>query len=170
MFWDRAENVARQALAGYVYTPIGLATHYHTVQVNPYWAPSLQYLSTIGAHRFYALRGEAGSAATFRFAYLGGEPMAAPHRHDDSADAAAAAAALDPLAVQRAFGTAQPVKAEPVAQATSPTMPIQPSPAYSSEVQQRGGDSLYTARNMPGSQGIKAEYANSGRWITQPAN
>ncbi|WP_309141569.1 MULTISPECIES: cell wall hydrolase [Novosphingobium] len=170
MFWDRAENVARQALAGYVYTPIGLATHYHTVQVHPYWAPSLQYLSTIGAHRFYALRGAAGSAATFRFAYLGGEPMAAPHRHDDSADAAAAAAALDPLAVQRAFGTAQPVKAEPVAQATSPTMPIQPSPAYSSEVQQRGGDSLYTARNLPGSQGIKAEYANSGRWITQPAN
>ncbi|MFT4055995.1 MAG: cell wall hydrolase [Novosphingobium sp.] len=170
MFWDRAENVARQALAGYVYTPIGLATHYHTVQVNPYWAPSLQYLSTIGAHRFYALRGPAGSPATFRFAYLGGEPMAAPHRHDDSADTAAAAAALDPLAVQRAFGTVQPAKMEPVAQATGAATPAQPSPAYSSEVQQRGGDSLYKAQNLPGSQGIKAEYANSGRWIAQPAN
>ncbi|MFD1958893.1 cell wall hydrolase [Novosphingobium panipatense] len=41
MFWERARAVARAALAGYVYAPAGLATHYHTVQVRPYWAPSL---------------------------------------------------------------------------------------------------------------------------------
>ncbi|WP_232494746.1 cell wall hydrolase [Novosphingobium kaempferiae] len=168
MFWERAENVARAALAGYVYAPVGLATHYHTVQVNPYWAPSLQYLSTIGAHRFYAFRGAAGSAATFRFAYLGGEPLAAPHRHDDSADTAAAAAALDPLAVQRAFGLAQPAKAEPAA--AQPVAAATPAPAYSTEVQARGGEALYKAQNLPGSQGIKAEYANSGRWIASPSN
>ena len=56
-FWQRAEDVARAALSGYVYAPIGLATHYHTIQVNPYWAPSLRYLTTIGAHRFYAFNG-----------------------------------------------------------------------------------------------------------------
>ncbi|PNU02037.1 cell wall hydrolase [Novosphingobium guangzhouense] len=170
MFWDRAENVARQALAGFVYTPVGLATHYHTLQVSPYWVPSLQYLSTIGAHRFYAFRGAAGSPATFRFAYLGGEPMAAPHRRDDSADTAAAAAALDPLALQRAFGTAQPAKMEPVAQAAPVAPASPPPPAYSAQVQQRGGDTLYKAQNLPDSQGIKAEYANSGRWIAAPAN
>lgn len=166
LFWDRAENVARAALAGYVYAPVGLATHYHTVQVSPYWAPSLHYLSTIGAHRFYSLRGAAGSPATFRYAYFGGEPVAAPHRHDDSARAAAAAAALDPLAVQRAFGL---VEAKPV---TAPAEDITSThlPAYSSEVAARGGEALYRAQNLPASEGIKAEYANSGRWIANPQN
>ncbi len=166
LFWDRAENVARAALAGYVYAPVGLATHYHTVQVSPYWAPSLHYLSTIGAHRFYSLRGAAGSPATFRYAYFGGEAVAAPHRHDDSARAAAAAAALDPLAVQRAFGL---VEAKPV---TAPAEDITSThlPAYSSEVAARGGEALYRAQNLPVSQGIKAEYANSGRWIANPQN
>jgi hypothetical protein len=166
MFWERAESVARQALAGYVYTPIGLATHYHTVQVNPYWAPSLQYLSTIGAHRFYALRGAAGSPATFHFAYLGGEPMAAPHPRDDTVDAAAAAAVLDPLAVQRAFGVVPTVHTVPVQPAAAPAA----TPVYSSEVQERGGESLYKAQNLPGAQGVKAEYANSGRWLSNPTN
>lgn len=164
LFWDRAESVARAALAGYVYAPVGLATHYHTVQVSPYWAPSLNYLGTIGAHRFYSFRGAAGNPATFRFAYMGGEPVAAPHRRDDSSSAAAAAAALDPLAVQRAFGLVE-AKAAPAPQAV-PTL----SPAYSAEVAQRGGDALYRAQNLPASDGIKEEYANSGRWIANPQN
>ena len=29
------------------------ATHYHTTFVNPYWAPSLQQVGTIGSHIFY---------------------------------------------------------------------------------------------------------------------
>src|SRR3982750_5030053 len=41
LFWQRAENVARDALSGFVYAPVGLATHYHTIAVHPYWAPSL---------------------------------------------------------------------------------------------------------------------------------
>lgn len=51
--WNRAALVAREALAGEVYAPVGLATHYHTLHVHPYWADSLQSLGTIGAHRFY---------------------------------------------------------------------------------------------------------------------
>lgn len=168
LFWDRAEAVAREALAGAVYAPVGLATHYHTVQVSPYWAPSLQYLGTIGAHRFYSLRGAAGSPATFRYAYFGGEPVAAPHRRDESATAAAAAAALDPLAVQRAFGLATPVKETLPAAQAAPQAEQTPGPAYSSQVEQRGGEALYRAQNLPAAQGIKAEYANSGRWIAKP--
>ena len=52
MFWERARQVALAALGGYVHRPAGLATHYHTVQIYPYWAPSLNYLGKIGAHRF----------------------------------------------------------------------------------------------------------------------
>ena len=51
--WARALSVARRALSGQVYAPVGLATHYHTTWVNPYWAPSLAHIGTIGAHRFY---------------------------------------------------------------------------------------------------------------------
>ena len=71
----------RQAVlgAGAVYAPVGLATHYHTVQIHPYWADSLDTVGTIGAHRFYRWRGAAGRAAAFSDSYLGGEPAAARH-------------------------------------------------------------------------------------------
>lgn len=159
LFWDRALNVAKQALAGYVYAPVGLATHYHTVAIHPYWADSLNYLGTIGAHRFYAFRGNAGSAATFRYAYLGGEPMAAPHRRDTSPASAASAAALDPLAIQRTF------TATPAAAAPAPVTPV-----YSEQVRERGGEDLYRAQNLPDAHGIRPEYANTGRWISQPGS
>lgn len=166
LFWDRAESVARQALAGYVYSPVGLATHYHTVQVSPYWAPSLHYLGTIGAHRFYAFNGAAGSPATFRFAYLGGEPMAAPHPRDDSAATLATAASLDPIAMQRTYDALEQIRAEAAPAGKTPV----PAPLYTSELRQRGGDALYRAQNLPEALGIKPEFANSGRWISQPGN
>lgn len=168
LFWDRAENVARQALAGYVYSPVGLATHYHTVQVSPYWAPSLHYLGTIGAHRFYSFNGAAGSPATFRFAYQGGEPMAAPHARDDSAATLASSAALDPVALQRTFEGLAPGSAGTMSSGKA-ALPA-PAPLYTSELRERGGDALYRAQNLPEAQGIKPEFANSGRWLRQPGN
>ncbi|WP_235054609.1 cell wall hydrolase [Novosphingobium lindaniclasticum] len=162
-FWQRAESVARAALSGAVYAPVGLATHYHTIQVNPYWAPSLHYLVTIGAHRFYAFNGAAGRSSSFRFAYAGGEPLAAPHRRDLSAASALATAALDPLAVQRAFAASAPTTPE-----TAATPRQTPAPLYSTDVKERGGEDLYRARNLPEVTGVRPEYANSGRWIAQP--
>ena len=41
--WLRAQHVAAQALAGSVYAPVGMATHYHATYVYPYWAPSLNF-------------------------------------------------------------------------------------------------------------------------------
>ena len=166
LFWDRAQNVARQALAGYVYAPVGLATHYHTVQVSPYWAPSLHYLGTIGAHRFYSFNGAAGRPAAFRFPYLGGEPIAAPHPHDATI---APAPELDPVAVQRAFESYDPAKASTNLGGLSAAAQM-PAPAYTSELRERGGDTVYRAQNLPGTQGVKPEYANSGRWIAQPGS
>ncbi|MBB4859717.1 hypothetical protein HNO88_003046 [Novosphingobium chloroacetimidivorans] len=172
LFWERAASVARTALAGYVYAPVGLATHYHTVAVHPYWAPSLHYLLTIGAHRFYSFNGQAGQPRTFRYAYLGGEPLPAPHRRDDSSVAAAASAALDPLAIQKAYdeGLQRARAAGLVAHpgGLTATGVAAPAPVYTSELKERGGDGLYQGSNLPEGNGIREEYRNSGQWIQSP--
>jgi spore germination cell wall hydrolase CwlJ-like protein len=36
--WKRTQALAEAALAGYVYEPVGWATHYHTNWVVPYWS------------------------------------------------------------------------------------------------------------------------------------
>ncbi|HVR92109.1 MAG TPA: cell wall hydrolase [Novosphingobium sp.] len=170
-FWQRAENVARAALAGFVYTPVGLATHYHTIAVHPYWAPSLNYLGTIGAHRFYSFRGAAGASGAFRSAYFGGEPIAAPHAR--SASANMPDPALDPVAVQRAYEEGlRKAQAGAVSPTTSGLVPIQvaPAPAYSAELQARGGETLYRGEKLPEATGIRPEYQNSGKWITRPGS
>ena len=169
LFWERAAAVARDALSGYVYTPVSLATHYHTVAVHPYWAPSLNFLGTIGAHRFYSFRGPAGRPATFNFAYAGGEPMAAPHPRDPRADIRPDTA-LDPLAIERAYAAG--LKAAVVPAAAGGVTPVRaaPLPTYSAEQLQRGGDALYRGQNLPQAIGIRPEYQNSGQWIAQPTS
>ena len=72
--WARAQRIAGEALSGGVYEPIGYATHYHTLWVNPYWASSLDHIGTIGAHRFYRNRGAGGDAGAFQGRYAGFEP------------------------------------------------------------------------------------------------
>jgi hypothetical protein len=174
MFWQRAENVARDALSGFVYAPVGLATHYHTVAVHPYWAPTLTYLGTIGAHRFYRFGGAAGAPATFRFAYAGGEPLAGPHQRGATPDAAEATP--DPVAIQRAYDAglkaAQVNALIPAAHglgAMKAAAPVYSAPVYSAELQRRGGDALYRGDGLPGST-VLPEYERSGRWIAEPGN
>ncbi|MFA7585121.1 MAG: cell wall hydrolase [Novosphingobium sp.] len=170
LFWQRAMGVAQAALSGHVYVPVGLATHYHTIAVHPYWAPKLAHLGTIGAHRFYKFNGAAGQSATFRFTYLGGEPVAAPHPRSPAAAMPGTDVALDPLAVQRAYaaGTAQGNGVNQTA-ATRPSVSAAP-PVYSEEIRQRGGDALFRGDKPPDRSGIRPEYANSGRWIGEPAS
>ena len=62
-FGGSAARVAREALSGIVYAPVGLATHYHTTQILPYWASSLDQVGVVGAHVFYRWRGAAGRKA-----------------------------------------------------------------------------------------------------------
>ena len=71
--WSRAMQVARRALGGDVFAPIGNATHYHANYVLPYWASSVALIGRIGTHVFYTWKGQAGSAAAFRQAYAGTE-------------------------------------------------------------------------------------------------
>ena len=173
LFWERAGRVARDALAGYVYAPVGLATHYHTFAVHPYWSPKLVNVANIGAHRFFRFPGHAGEAGAFRFAYAGGEPMAAPGPRSAAA-AAAPDPALDPLAIERAYeagfksaqaGGAAPAGFTPSLQGLAPARPMAPPPAYAAEQQQRGGDAVFGGGNLPQGSAVKPEYRNSGRWI-----
>ncbi len=72
--WQRAARVAERALAGHVATRVGTATHYHANYVHPWWAPTLNKLTQIGAHIFYRWKGVYGEPAAFRQAYSGREP------------------------------------------------------------------------------------------------
>ncbi|MDT9597643.1 cell wall hydrolase [Sphingosinicella rhizophila] len=71
--WSRARGVAEEALGGEVYTPVGLATHYHTTAIRPWWASSLTRAVTVGSHIFYRWRGEWGDPKSFRQPYSGEE-------------------------------------------------------------------------------------------------
>ncbi len=77
--WVRAARHAAMALAGYVYAPVGLATHYHTYAVTPAWNRSLVMTDVVGAHLFHRWKGFWGTSAAFRQVYRGGEPIPGPH-------------------------------------------------------------------------------------------
>lgn len=51
--WGVARRAARRALAGYVFAPIGGATHYHADWVVPYWRSSMTKVARVGTHLFY---------------------------------------------------------------------------------------------------------------------
>ncbi len=71
--WARARRLAAEALNGYVYAPVGLATHFHTTAIHPWWADSLARAVTVGSHIFYRWRGEWGDPKSFRRPYTGQE-------------------------------------------------------------------------------------------------
>lgn len=169
LFWQRAQDVARAALAGYVYAPVGLATHYHTLAVHPSWDRSMTLVQTIGAHQFFNLQGPAGSPRAFSDGYGGGEFIPSPRQR--AVLPAGPDPALDPAAIERAYAgglkIAQDGSAGPSTNGLSPARPVA-APSYSAEVQSRGGDKLYRGEKLPEAQGIKPEYQNSGKWIAQP--
>jgi spore germination cell wall hydrolase CwlJ-like protein len=74
--WQRARKIAAAALAGYVFAPVGLATHYHTTAIHPWWADSMSRAVTIGAHIFYRWNGAWGDPKSFQRPYVGAEGIA----------------------------------------------------------------------------------------------
>ena len=159
-WWDRARHVARAALAGAVYAPIGLATNYHTLQVHPSWSDSLVAVATIGAHRFFRLPGLAGQRVAFRAAYLGGEPAAMPHPRVLTP---ATDSDPDPVVLARAFAATAPHGA-PLGATTAKVQ----APVYSAEVEARGGDALFRADNLPAGGALAPELQRSGQWLQHP--
>jgi hypothetical protein len=78
--WRRARAVAEAALNGFVYAPVGWATHYHADYVLPTWASTMAKNAIVGAHLFYRWSGSWGQASAFDSSYSGREPNAAALR------------------------------------------------------------------------------------------
>ena len=116
--WDRARRAAARALAGHVFTPVGLATHYHTYAVTPSWNRSLVMTGVFGAHFFHRWKGYWGTPAAFRQPYLGDEPVPGPHTP----------VAAPPLVVAATTPAAIPsaVAARTAALLATPTVPTTP--------------------------------------------
>ncbi|HEX4846580.1 MAG TPA: cell wall hydrolase, partial [Novosphingobium sp.] len=94
--WQAARKRAREALDGYVYKPVGLATHYHTNWVYPYWSPSLDKVAQVDTHLFFRWRGFWGTPAAVQSRYGGGEPsFAALVQQVQVSDPLASEAAVD---------------------------------------------------------------------------
>ena len=87
--WTRARLVARAALSGSVYKPVGHATHYHTDWVVPYWSASLDKVTAVGTHLFFRWTGWWGTPAAFNRTIDRDEPLIAKLASVSPAHAAA---------------------------------------------------------------------------------
>lgn len=147
--WARAQRIAAEALSGSVYAPVGLATHYHTLWVNPYWAGSLEHIGTIGAHRFYRNRGAGGQAAAFTGDYAGLEPAVSARTSGPPARTTLPVAASMPERPMIAYdlGPAPARKAAPAI--------AEPMAASASQP-------------VTGTGAVRPEYARAGQWKSQP--
>lgn len=178
MYWNRARAVAARALNGFVYAPAGLATHYHTTEVHPYWAPSLHFIGTIGAHRFYRFRGQAGTPGAFLRAYAGGEPLPGPKARLPRP--APDSSLPDPIALQRAYereyaAARQQAELQNARVAANMSayagpgvpafakVPVYTAPDYAPAAKARGGEQAFAASNLPDSR-VKKAYQASGSW------
>lgn len=113
--WARARQIAQAALSGFVYAPVGWATHYHANYVLPYWAPTLAKNAVIGAHLFYRWSGGWGRPGGFTQRYARQEPDSTALRATSLAAFAsrpAAAAAVVEEKVEEIPG-AEVTKSEP---------------------------------------------------------
>ena len=160
--WNKALRIARAALGGYVHAPAGLATHYHTLAVNPYWAPKLVPLTVIGAHRFYVLPGTAGTGGAFAARYRGDEPTVAAVRARDPET-------VDPLdslpVASSPAGTAAAGTADGPATAATPRsndrLPPAPKPL---EPETPDASPSPKTDRLPGGGNVRPEYRDSGKW------
>ncbi len=196
--WSRAKKVAALALSGKMASPVGTATHYHATYVYPYWAPSLRFLGTIGAHRFYSWKGNAGKASAFSQKYRGGEPLPAPkpRKYDAKYDAKYGTKydggpSLDPITLERAYEAGRRKAQEEAAKseraaavaadnARRHALPAPASgpgsakayqaPTYSKEAKARGGEKAFAGQKLPDVSQIKPEYRNSGSWKAKPGS
>ncbi|MEM8694954.1 MAG: cell wall hydrolase [Pseudomonadota bacterium] len=151
--WARAQRYAREAIDGRAFGEVGYATHYHTLDIWPYWGRSLTMTNMIGRHLFHRLRGSAGGPGAFTVRYSGRESAPRPWRSRDT-DVAIAdlEVGIDPIV------------------AADDNLP--PAPVALDDVTRSGA--VEEPNNLPGSRPIdsalpdsriRPEYQDSGRWI-----
>lgn len=73
--WQRARKLAESFLEGRAEPAVGLATHYHTDWVHPYWSDSLDKVARVGTHLFFRWRGDWGRQPAFTAIRVGPEPV-----------------------------------------------------------------------------------------------
>jgi spore germination cell wall hydrolase CwlJ-like protein len=100
--WGRARGVAIDFMNGAVDRRVGLATHYHTDWVRPYWSSSLDKLAQVGTHIFFRWRGYWGTPNAFRGGGGAPEPLigrlaALSAAHANAPDAAVALIPVETL-------------------------------------------------------------------------
>ncbi len=166
--WSRASRVASEALGGRVFTPVGLATFYHTQAIWPSWGRSLAMTNVVGAHIFHRFRGRYGTPVAFSRPYSGVEPQPGPYLPIAAQLAArtgrggsvpitdgavsnidpAVAASGTPIAPMPLTGPAQP------GFTPTPAAPVRATPAYADP-------------RLAGSGSVREEYRNSGSPVTR---
>lgn len=179
--WARARRIAEEALTGRVFAPVGYATHYHTLAVNPHWGPKLVKAAIIGAHIFYRMPSVAGTPAAFRSAYVGNEPAPAPRIPPErqlptpQPVLAPYQMPLPPMPQTAGAvppGTAMPLPAQTAAKAPPPRTPVANiQPEYVRSGDPVGAPPPVTAARSPSGYAItpdaniQPEYRDSGTWI-----
>lgn len=150
--WARAQRYAREAIDGRAFGDVGYATHYHTLDVWPYWGRTLTMTNMIGRHLFHRLRGSAGGPGAFTARYAGREPSPRPWQPRDTQIDLADTHAGEPAAA---------------ADDRLPPAPALREAAIAARAAQEPD-------NLPGSRPIenalpdsrvRPEYRDSGRWI-----
>lgn len=71
--WTRAQATAEMMLSGTTDPAVGLATHYHTDWVRPYWSDSLEKIAIVDTHLFFRWPGYWGTPGAFRGAVSGND-------------------------------------------------------------------------------------------------
>ena len=153
--WSRARRNAQAALSGEVYAPVGLATHYHTLAVNPVWNKTLTPTAIVGAHIFFRWPGGAGSPKAFHSLYRGNEPVPAPNPKIPTLYAPLELAGLPVQAVAPV-----PLGREHTQPAAGDrTSSVAPSKSVIA-------DQRYVSGALPESD-VREAYRNSGQWIAR---
>ncbi|MEP2549915.1 MAG: cell wall hydrolase [Marinomonas sp.] len=171
--WARAQRVASRSLSGEVFKQVGLATHYHTNWVNPYWAPSLNFIGSIGAHRFYKMRGRNGTQAAFKGRYAGIERIPTPNYGRPSGAGFSPADTYIPGSTYTGFTPLPPAPAIGSGAGAGNSAAANNGAgigagAGAGNAAPKPDDPYANSSILPGSGQVKEEYANSGQWLEQP--
>jgi Cell Wall Hydrolase len=166
--WSRARRIAVEALAGNVYTPVGLSTHYHTHAVSPAWDRNMIKAAVIGAHAFFRLPGTAGTPGVFYANYRGREPFPAPLGPPVLRTAPTPSpvniAMIGPVAPPSVAPGTAPTLYQPAPQPVARTPIANIQPHYRSSGDVLPGGAADRAEASSDSQ-ILPQYRNSGQWL-----
>jgi hypothetical protein len=117
--WKEAQDVAEQALGGFVADEVQGALNYHADYVAPRWSRSLVRVTQIGAHIFYRQRGPGDGPAALRALAAAG-PSRSPRRTAAAATREFSVWGIGIAAISRSAGVRSVLPPAPPVAASSP--------------------------------------------------